>query len=666
MRFIGKAVIGLTAGLCLGALVLPMGTAQADSSAQLPISSFYQMAVDSAHGHLFISQGSATQDTILVTNLSGQEVATITGQDGVMGIALSPDGSTLYAALSSSDAVTAISTATLQQTATYPLGSGDSPRDVAVQSGEIWVSYNTGVSGAAAIGDIDLTDSSPAFQTQAAMGGWASAPALAADPGNSGTLVAVDTGTETGSLASYNTAVNPATVLDQSGLPSNCENAGDLAVVPGGSDFILACGSQGADGIYSTADLSEQGSYPASLYPDSVAIDSSGDVAVGGSAPNNGGPYAPDLYIYHQGGSTPLNELGVNIPYNGELLGRGLAWSPDGSELFAVVTATYVGPTTYTLETVSQPTLTRSALTLSGPSSAFVTRAVKLTGNLSLAAGSVPAGTTITVTRTQAGSSATKTFTVSTTTDGNYNLTDTPPAPGSYTYSAAYAGTTAIAPATAKQAVTVSKLPVSLSVSSKRSRVAYDSIVHLTIHLGSTYKSRTVLIYAHDLSRSRAVLLRKASVGHSGTLAISYKAPHTTIFSVTFPGDAHYAAKTVKRTVNVLADVSEHFTGNYGKSGKYYLFHSSDILYAHATVTPNKHGQCVMFEVQEYFQGAWQADGTYSCVKLSKASTVVAKFGLSQADKGYPYRIRADFVRKRSDRSNADNNSSWRYLKVES
>jgi|HubBroStandDraft_1064217.scaffolds.fasta_scaffold00800_20 YVTN family beta-propeller protein len=176
------------------------------------------MAVDVAHGHIFISQGSTTQDTILVTNLSGQKVAAIPGQDGVMGIVLSPDGSTLYAALSSSDAVSAISTATLKPIATYPLGTGDSPQDVAVQSGDVWVSYNTATPGAAAIGDIDLTASSPAFQAQSVMGTWASVPDLAADPSNSGTLVAVETGMDSGDLATFNTASSPVTVLAQGGI----------------------------------------------------------------------------------------------------------------------------------------------------------------------------------------------------------------------------------------------------------------------------------------------------------------------------------------------------------------------------------------------------------------------------------------------------------------
>ena len=54
----------------------------------LPISSFHQMVVDATHGHIFFSQGNSSQNGILVTDLSGQVVTTITGQNGVHGIAL--------------------------------------------------------------------------------------------------------------------------------------------------------------------------------------------------------------------------------------------------------------------------------------------------------------------------------------------------------------------------------------------------------------------------------------------------------------------------------------------------------------------------------------------------------------------------------------------------
>src|SRR5215469_12195176 len=191
LRLIVPGLLG-AAGL-IG--LAPASSSYASTGTLLPISSYYQMVVDPAHGHIFISQGSSSQNGILVTDLTGQVVTTITGQTGVRGIALSPDGSTLYAALSGGDAVTAISTATLTQTASYPLPAGDSPFNVAVQSGKVWVSYNTGTLFQAAVGYFDPSAASPALQAPASMSGWFSAPQLAADPSDTGVLVAVGTGT---------------------------------------------------------------------------------------------------------------------------------------------------------------------------------------------------------------------------------------------------------------------------------------------------------------------------------------------------------------------------------------------------------------------------------------------------------------------------------------
>ncbi len=57
------------------------------------------MAVDAVHGHIFISQGSTSQNGILVTDLTGKVITTIGGQTGSMGIALSSHYPNLYAAL---------------------------------------------------------------------------------------------------------------------------------------------------------------------------------------------------------------------------------------------------------------------------------------------------------------------------------------------------------------------------------------------------------------------------------------------------------------------------------------------------------------------------------------------------------------------------------------
>src|SRR5262249_37368421 len=151
---------------------LLMGGVQAALAATpvtLPISGYYQMVVDAAHGHIFISQGSASQDSILVTDLTGQVVTSIGGQNGVVGLTIAPDGTPVEAARRSGDAVTAISTATLTQTASSPLPVGGSPFNVVAQSGKIWVSYNTGTLFQAAVGYFDPSVPSPALQAPANM-----------------------------------------------------------------------------------------------------------------------------------------------------------------------------------------------------------------------------------------------------------------------------------------------------------------------------------------------------------------------------------------------------------------------------------------------------------------------------------------------------------------
>jgi hypothetical protein len=739
-----------------GASLIPASYAQADSLTSLPIKGFYQIVADTAHGHLFISQGSSSLNEIIVTDLTGQEVATIPGQDGVMGIALSPDGSTLYAALSADHAVTAISAATLQQTASYPIGNANTPQDVAVQSGKLWVSYSTGSVGNGGIGDINLSANPPAFETQAAMGGWYDVPELAADPGDSGALVAAQPGIEPAPVASYDVAVDPATVRAHTPGLQNCTFANDLAVVPGGSEFLPACNVPSAQFRYSTTDLSQQGSYASSGIPDAVAIDSDGDVAAGSIY--RGSTASPNLYIYQQGGDSPLNTY--NLTYN--VAARGLAWSADNSQLFAVLqnsptafylqvidnpavapaslslsgpsnalignsvtltgtltvgaeappagtaiaisrteagstavqtftastsvtgsftltdtpsapgqytyTASYAGTRTSASATASQAvdvTLISSSLTENGPSAALLGKPVTLTGDLALETGTPPSETPITITRTAAGSASVKTFTVSTDSTGNFTLTDTPPAIGQYTYAAAYGGTSTISPATATQSVKVTLNPAVLTISGPPN-VAYESTIHVTAHLGPTATNRTVAIYARPIGSKTSVLLRKGRVDSKGDLTASYKAGHSTRFSVVFAGDAADAAGTATRTVTVLAAVSDSLSGYYRSQriGRitYRVFHHTAQLHALATVSPNKHGECVKFEVQEYYRGHWHANAATGCAILNRASKGGAIFRLTHADIGYHYRIRADFVRTGTDTSNGDNNSAWAYL----
>jgi hypothetical protein len=341
--------------------------ASAATPAKLPISGYYQMAVDAAHGHIFISEGGNSQNGILVTDLTGQVVTTIAGQAGAVGITLSPDGSTLYAALSTAHAVTAISTATLTQTASYPLPAGDSPANVAVQSGKIWVSYNTGTVFAAAIGYFDPSAATPALQAPAIMSGWFSAPQLAADPQDTGVLVASGSGTSTFGLASYDTAANPVTTLAGSpGGAAACGDEQDIAVAPGGSEFAVACHDVGtAFHVYATASgslLRSLASPTSPSFPIAIGYDAAGNIAAGGttSVPS------PDLDIYPPGGTTPLNAYSLYSlsTLGGILQPRGLAWLPDSSKVFGVISQ----GTSFALAVVTNPTVPQQV-----PTSTMVT-----------------------------------------------------------------------------------------------------------------------------------------------------------------------------------------------------------------------------------------------------------------------------------------------------
>jgi hypothetical protein len=418
------------------------------------------MVVDSANSHLFFSQGGgAGASSILVTDFSGTTVTTISEPDGVAGMALSPDGTTLYAALTAGDAVAAISTSSLTQTTSYDLGSPNAPYSVAVQSGKLWISYDTGQVDGSSIGEIDPAAMTPTFTPQAAPGTWTNAPHLASDPSDGGFLAAVEPGSSTSSAASYNTTAVPATVRAQTTSigGSTCSNAADLAVAPGGAEFSLACGSWSGDFRFSTADLSQLGEYASSLHANAVAIAATAGTVAAGTTASLGGA---GIYFYQPGATTPLNEFGTS---GGQLAAQGLGLSADGSHLFAVTSSSGA----FSLRVYQQPTITRTALTLTGAASVLVGHTLTLSGSLQLSNGAVPPpGASVTVTRTAPDNTQTALPPVQPASDGSFTLTDTPATAGAYSYTASYPGDSATAASTsAPLAVTASLNTSTLTLS---------------------------------------------------------------------------------------------------------------------------------------------------------------------------------------------------------
>jgi hypothetical protein len=311
-----------------------------------------------------------------------------------------------------------------------------------------------------------------------------------------------------------------------------------------------------------------------------------------------------------------------------------------------------------------------ATLSMTAPSTGHVGDNLTLTGTLSVGTGSLPAGAEVGITRTVAGAGAeTKSVSVTTTSSGTFSWTDTPPVAGSYTYTASYAGNSAIGAAETVRQVTVAGAPSKLTVTTGATTFNYKPTVHVSAHLGTSHTNRTVAIYAQSLGSTTKRLIKSGPVNRYGDLTVAYQAAHSTTFSATYSGDAWYAPVTVMHTVYVHAKTSLAISGYYASERvggvTYRLYHHTAHLNAAVVVAPNKAGECVKLEVQEYYRGGWHANVATGCGTLDSASELAGYLELNTADRNYPYRVRADYIRSVSDSGNLGADSGWRYFMAE-
>ena len=677
MRIKRTLVAAALAGVALSGVVLPTTVARAAellststptatvaaAAGTLKMSRFHEMVADVASGRLFFSggtQGKDVSDSIMVTNLAGKLVATIGGQTGVQGIALSADGSTLYAALAGDDAVSAINTASLEETAVYPLGSGDSPYDVAVQSGRVWVSYRS--SAGNFVGAIDPAYTPPtAFTALALPSSFTTPPQLVADPAGSGTLLASEPGADLATIASYDVATSPVTMYNGPTF-LDCQFPADLAIVPGGARFIVSCGT--SQQVYNTQTFAETGRYLFRSGQDAVAVAPDGTMAFGARS-------APNVAVYRQGVKTAVNRFS-ETGYQVALAQFGLAFSANSATLFAVYEYPVlknggVSSHVFRVFAYHDPERTASTITLRGTAKAVFGRSVLLAGTLALSVGTPPARSSIVITRTKAGSHVVERWVKTITSRAAFRLTDTPPSPGTYTYTARYAGTSRLAPTATARRVVITRIPTPLKVSVSDGTVNYRTAVVVTAHLGKAFAGQIVSVYAKPSGSRSEHLLLTGLVGFGGELSVRYVPSYSTTFTVDFPGDFAYQPAIAKRTVNVRARVAESLNGYSGSTyiGKilYRVYQQTDTLIAGSTVTPDKEGSCVAFEVEEHIQRTWQFDTISNCVKLDSSSQASTKFNLSGVPDGQ-FRIRANFHRTSKETSNVNADSPWSYFLV--
>lgn len=435
----------LTAALVVAPVVPLAGTASADTApVALPMSTFARIVADSAHGHVFFSPG-RTGSALVVTDLSGHQVATIGSLPGATGLTLSPDGASLWVAEAKGDALARVDTATLQVVQTVALPAGTCPGDVTVVGTRVvygYSCYQYGGSGSA--GGIGVVDAATGTVLGTVTTGPNYEPVVAAGP--AGEVYAGDLGLSPSDLYLYDVSgATPVLVAERASIGSNLQ---DLAAKPDGSQVVTACGSPYEHDVYSADKLASAGVYGSGPYPNAVAWSGDGSVVAVGTD----SAYDIDVRLYAAGGSSPLRT--VDFGSGQYLQDRGLAVSQDGTTTWAVTGDVYGG--SLAVRTITQVAPTTSALTLAAdPTAAYPGSATSLGGQLT--SGGVPlAGATLDVTRTASNSASTSLPPVTTAADGTFTFSDTlPSTSGTLAYTVSFSGDSTHAAVSASADVTV-------------------------------------------------------------------------------------------------------------------------------------------------------------------------------------------------------------------
>lgn len=536
------------------ALVAPLGSGAyaADGSVGLGLQTFKHMVVDSAHRHVFFSQGRYQSD-VRVTDLSGGSQRMIPNLPGASGMALSPDGSTLYVALIEAGAVAAIDTTTLTETHRYSMGAGTCPEWLAPAGGKLYVGYGC-QTGKGKLGSIDVRGTSPVVTLDLPLGGtdyYYSAPFLRSTPAKPGLLLLVELASGTVTLPG-----RPILYDVSSGTPSRtasvpleaCGRLQDAALTADGGRAVLACSYvDDPDSEYhlvaaehlgfSTTDLSPAGTYPSGTWPYAVTASPDGAFVMLGSSETD------SIHVRRTDG-TPVRRYDLPAGHNVER--QGLAVSADSRTFYAV--STDQDRKNPTLRLLSDFRTAGSTILLSTPAASARASRLTISGTLAFGGAQVSAPRTLRVVKQDLNGSH-PLADVTTAADGTFSFSDTPLVGGTNTYTVTFPGD-ATQPGTNRSAtVEVSRVATPLSITAKATSGRGATV---TAQLGTTYTNRSVCLYAQPYGQARRTL-KCGEVDGYGKLSASYPKYQRVTFSASYSGDDRNApAEASVRTYGFL------------------------------------------------------------------------------------------------------------------
>ncbi|MGW4882895.1 hypothetical protein ACWEPI_40840 [Streptomyces sp. NPDC004262] len=747
-------LLGLTTVIGPGAT----GSYAAPSDTPLPLAHFARLVVDAPHGHLFFSGGAGT-DGILVTDLDGGHPTTIGDEPGATGLALSADGSTLYAALPDQDAISVISTEKLTESARLSTGSGTRPDSLAVAGGTLWFGYGT--AGAGGIGSVDGTGAVTLRQDP---DGWTAPPMLATTPTPSGALAAAAQTGGTSAVVTYRAEDGALTRQAAKELP--VPDLSDIALTADGTHLAVPTVRGATAGRYRTSDLALDGRFADGVYGRAVAVAADGTLATGSHS----------LVTFPEAGEGEYTEY--TWARDLDSAPHGLAWAPDGSRVYGVAVDASGGTPTLHIATAPETapvTLSGKATTPLAPGEAYsfvvspasslalgagqsllpgtvrITRyddadpdgvlvpdpvttparipvdffgsyrvdgtapstgglsfrveysgggaygpagrpfdvpvakyaptmaltapataaragALTVTGRLTWPHPQVRTGTVHVLKTDAAHPSGYAAGTAAVAADGTFAFHDTPQVGGTNTYAFTYDGGTSYLPVTASAKVQVSRATPALTVTANAKSYRSGTTAKVTAHLGTTYDSRTVTLYAQPAGASRTPL-RSGKVDAHGKLTASYKITRNTVLSAAFTGDYRYAPRTVTTTATVTPTTRTQVqwpvsTTRIG-STTYRVFYKSEATMGFdVQVTPRQSGGCTTVYVEHYQSGSWHQVAAKSCVALYGDGWYGYSRSLKLFTSNDRYRVRAHYTPPAKGAQTGSTWTAWTYLTV--
>ncbi|MFI9576344.1 hypothetical protein ACIG5D_33380 [Microbispora rosea] len=397
----------------------------------------------------------AGDDQLLVVNANGT-FNTAVGGLSARSLAITPDGTRLYAALRDPNEIMELDTATLDTTREISLAEYPCPTNLALSGRWLWVGYGCDQWDGGVVG-IDL---SSGYRSRLIRVAATYASPKVAAAGN--TLVVGDSGLSPASLRVYDVNTLRATlrgIID--GHDYHTGFLGDLAITPDGSTIIAAFPDSDEYFAWDTTSLQKVRAYgpdpDSGYYLPVVAVSADGTHVAAGRGTKSG----LGLTLYDSATAAPVYS-GTLTDHAGLMDLRSLTFSND--DLFAVwrdLDSDHLH--LWRLET---GTLPESTLTLTAPSTGTGTGAdiLTLTGRLTLPDGSAPGEQPLSVTR-YVNDSAALTREVTTAEDGTFTFADRPRSAGVIRYDVIWNGSPTVHWSTASATVTLVKAVSSITLS---------------------------------------------------------------------------------------------------------------------------------------------------------------------------------------------------------